>query len=123
MFSRTAIRSRQVLNAYSVFMTQVHKTNNFPAVKAAIKRAIKAKGITASGKVMGKAYKALSPKQKNAMKAAGSKIKQTYVSKKAKYLKSMNNSPAVKGLKPAAKQKKLAKMWRLERKSRANKSA
>ena len=109
---RAAPAQTRSITAYSLFMKQVYKTNKFPAVKAAAKAAFAAKGISGGGKAVYKAYAALSPKAKNALKTAGAKIKQKApVTQKMKYFRKMHNSPKVKGLQPAAKGKKLAQLW------------
>ena len=106
-------RSVRTLNAYSVFMKQVYKTNKFPQLKtklASLKSSKKAFATRAT--LMSKAYKTLGKPEVAALKAAGKKIKQKApITRKMKYLKNMQKSPKVKGLKGDAKLKTLTKMW------------
>ena len=109
----TLAKKARVMNAYGAFIKQVYKTNKFPAMKAKL-ATIEAspKAFTKRAKIIASAYKALDKKAIQQLKADGAKMKlKAPVSAKQKYLKRMQTSPTVKGLKGSAKLKALTKKW------------
>jgi hypothetical protein len=105
----TAQAPTRAITSYAMFMKKVYKTKNYPELRAKI---LLMTNLPKRAKAMGKVFNAMPPAEKKALALAGSKIKSKKpVGPKMKYLKKMQTSPRVEGLKGAAKQKKLAVMW------------